>query len=143
MKKYENEKLEFVRTIASYDYLRACPQVRLFIACQSALETDYGKSAICLENYNLFGMKMPNYRPTTALGINRRHAKYKDYIGSYLDYCLWLAYNHCSQRALSDVDLFAKWISTKNYCPSPTYVDSIIALYRQYAPLLLNEFKLD
>lgn len=56
---------------------------------QIALETGMLTSAICLENSNLFGMKEPRVRETTALGTQRGHAHYHNYIDSIKDYKLW------------------------------------------------------
>jgi len=56
---------------------------------QIALETGMLTSAICNENRNLFGMKEPRIRETTALGTKRGHAYYKNYIDSIKDYKLW------------------------------------------------------
>jgi len=56
---------------------------------QIALETGMLTSAICLENSNLFGMKEPRVRETTALGTQRGHAYYHNYIDSIKDYKLW------------------------------------------------------
>jgi len=56
---------------------------------QVALETGMLTSAICQENNNLFGMKEPRVRETTALGTKRGHAFYHNYIDSIKDYKLW------------------------------------------------------
>jgi len=56
---------------------------------QIALETGMLTSAICQENSNLFGMKEPRVRETTALGTQRGHAFYHNYIDSIKDYKLW------------------------------------------------------
>ena len=56
---------------------------------QVLLETGQLSSAICHENNNLFGMKEPRVRSTTALGTKRGHAYYRSYIDSIKDYKLW------------------------------------------------------
>ena len=61
---------------------------------QIALETGMLTSAICQENSNLFGMKEPRVRETTALGTQRGHAFYHSYIDSIKDYKLWQDYSY-------------------------------------------------
>jgi len=56
---------------------------------QIALETGMLTSTICAENNNLFGMKEPRVRETTALGTKRGHAYYENYVDSIKDYKLW------------------------------------------------------
>jgi len=56
---------------------------------QVALETGMLSSTICSENNNLFGMKEPRVRETTALGTKRGHAYYENYVDSIKDYKLW------------------------------------------------------
>jgi len=56
---------------------------------QIALETGMLTSTICKENSNLFGMKEPRVRETTALGTKRGHAYYESYVDSIKDYKLW------------------------------------------------------
>lgn len=56
---------------------------------QIYLETANLTSPICLNNKNLFGMKFPGGRETTAIGVNRGHAVYANYIASIFDYSIW------------------------------------------------------
>ena len=56
---------------------------------QVMLETGALTSTICHENNNLFGMKEPRIRETTALGTKRGHSYYGTYIDSIKDYKLW------------------------------------------------------
>lgn len=58
---------------------------------QSMLETSNYKSPVFMQNHNLFGMKEPSIRPTTAVGTENGHAYYKDWRGSCVDYALWQA----------------------------------------------------
>lgn len=59
---------------------------------QARLETGNFTSAIFKENHNLFGMKMAEKRPTSALGINRGHAKYSNWRESVIDYALFQSF---------------------------------------------------
>jgi uncharacterized FlgJ-related protein len=64
----------------------AYPDVAL---AQAKIETGNFTSKIFRENNNMFGMKLPYRRATTAVGENRNHAKYTDWIQSIKDYKLW------------------------------------------------------
>jgi uncharacterized FlgJ-related protein len=65
------------------------PEVAL---SQARLETGNFTSAIFKENHNLFGMKMAELRPTSAIGINRGHAQYTDWKESVVDYALYQSF---------------------------------------------------
>lgn len=56
---------------------------------QSMIETGHFKSTIFKSNNNLFGMKLPKQRKTTAAGEQNGHAKYKTWLDSVKDYKLW------------------------------------------------------
>lgn len=59
---------------------------------QTWLETGNYKSNICIENNNLFGMRLPRVRKTTAIGENRNHAVYTHWKESVKDYKLYQEY---------------------------------------------------
>lgn len=61
------------------------------VYAQARLESANFTSVIFKENNNLFGMKFPERRPTTAIGVNRGHAVYKDWRHSVIDYALMQA----------------------------------------------------
>jgi len=56
---------------------------------QIFLETGNLKSDICINNNNLFGMRYPRVRQTTAIGIRKEHAHYRNFVESIRDYALW------------------------------------------------------
>jgi uncharacterized FlgJ-related protein len=58
------------------------------VLAQAKLETGNFTSAIFKENHNLFGMKLAEKRPTSAIGVNRGHAQYRDWRDSVIDYAL-------------------------------------------------------
>lgn len=64
------------------------------VLAQIRLETGNLSSLICRNNKNLFGMKYPKQRETTALGEQRGHAFYKSYAACIADYALWQKYNY-------------------------------------------------
>lgn len=59
------------------------------IVAQAGFETGNFTSTIFLENKNLFGMKLPKIRKTTAIGEARGHAVYKSWEDSIKDYWLY------------------------------------------------------
>jgi uncharacterized FlgJ-related protein len=59
------------------------------VLAQAKIETGNFTSVIFIENNNLFGMKLPERRKTTAVGENRNHAKYTSWVQSLLDYKIW------------------------------------------------------
>jgi hypothetical protein len=59
------------------------------VYAQALEETGRFNSTIFRENNNLFGMKMAWNRATTAIGINRGHAVYKNWKHSVIDYALF------------------------------------------------------
>lgn len=103
-----------------------------FIACQSALETDFGSSKICKENCNLFGMKNPVLRLTTSIGENRGHALYTSRFESIADYFLWLQWSKFNQSVLRDLDRFKVQLSRSSFNPNPDYVDSVNNVYQSF-----------
>jgi len=62
------------------------------VLSQARLETGNFTSAIFKENHNLFGMKMAELRPTSAIGINRGHALYTNWKESVVDYALFQSF---------------------------------------------------
>lgn len=56
---------------------------------QAKVETGNFRQWIFLENNNLFGMKYPKYRITTAIGENRGHAVYNTWQESVIDYAIY------------------------------------------------------
>lgn len=107
-------------------------EVARFIACQSSLETAEFKSAIYRENMNLFGMKMPKKRVTTAVKESRGHAAYASYFSSVFDYLLWLQMSGFTQNDLKDLGKFIARLEKSHYCPSYSYVQTIVSLYNKF-----------
>jgi len=62
------------------------------VLSQSRLETGNFQSDIFKENHNLFGMKLAETRPTSAIGENRGHAQYRNWKESVIDYALLQSY---------------------------------------------------
>lgn len=90
---------------------------------QAVLETGTFTSDIFFENNNLFGMKMPERRATTAIGINRGHATYKNWRSSVDDYALMqMAY----YKGLSETEYLEKL--GRIYATDPNYMVRLIEI---------------
>jgi uncharacterized FlgJ-related protein len=59
------------------------------MVAQARIETGWYTSKIFIHNNNLFGMKFPERRITTAIGSNRGHAQYISWQQSVADYKIW------------------------------------------------------
>jgi uncharacterized FlgJ-related protein len=59
------------------------------IYAQAVEETGRFKSPVFKQNNNLFGLKIPNLRPTLAIGENLNHAKFKNWRESLIERAMW------------------------------------------------------
>ena len=59
------------------------------VMAQAKIETGHFTSKVFKENHNLFGMKLPEQRNTTAIGEQNNHASYTSWRQSVIDYKLW------------------------------------------------------
>lgn len=109
------------------------PEIATFIACLSALETSYGLSRVFEENHNLFGMKFPKVRLTSAIGESRGHAKYSSQVSSICDFFYWLQFNGFRQKNLKGkLESFIIEFRKSPYNPSYSYVDTIIKIMSNF-----------
>lgn len=109
------------------------PDIALFIACQCAMESSYGKSVVALENYNIIGMKLPKNRLTCAIGEKHGHACYSNVYCSVMDFFYWLQWHGFNQRDLKkSLETYLKRFSVLGYCPSDNYINSIQSIYQSF-----------
>ena len=66
-------------------------------AAVAKFETGNYTSAVFEENNNLFGMRLPRKRPTTATGSNLGHAVFNSRLDSIYDLVMWLDYTNFPQ----------------------------------------------
>lgn len=87
-----------------------------FIVSVSAFETGGFRSPVLCENRNLFGMKLPIKRPTTAIGdLNRDgYAEYNTFEDSVTDFYLWQEYTNFPPYIFS-LRQFVKNMAERNY----------------------------
>lgn len=85
-----------------------------FITAQAAHETGNFTSKIFKQNNNLFGMKLPKKRKTTATGEKYGHATYESIQDSVKDYSLY--YKNMGYMAIyPTIDTFIKALVKRNY----------------------------
>lgn len=89
------------------------------VFAQAKLESSHFNSKIFRENHNLFGMKLPHKRKTTATGENRGHSVYSDWKSSVQDYKLW------QDRVIHKLNTKNKYYSYlgKSYAADQNYVN--------------------
>jgi len=91
------------------------------VMAQAKIETGHFTSKVFKENHNLFGMKLPKQRSTTAIGEQYNHAEYTSWRQSVVDYKLW------QDRVLTKVKsrrAYLKYLS-KYYATDKKYVTLI------------------
>jgi flagellum-specific peptidoglycan hydrolase FlgJ len=91
------------------------------MVAQSRLETGNYTSKVFREGRNLFGMKLPERRETTAVGEHRNHAKYTSWVSSVDDYKIW------QSNVLAKVRSKKQYLAYigKNYAENPKYLKLI------------------
>ncbi len=96
------------------------------VYAQAVQETGSFRSAIFIENNNLFGMKAAKVRATTNRGTNRGHAIYDSWYESVLDYALY------QSRYLGRLnrDQYFQYLR-QNYAEDPNYVNRLKAIIKR------------
>ena len=91
------------------------------MVAQSKIETAHYTSPIFKANKNLFGMKLPRIRETTAIGEQYNHADYISWQQSVVDYKLW------QDRVISKLNTKQKYLAYlhENYAENKQYVTLI------------------
>lgn len=131
----ESEKLEFIDKVVSAlsSYLpQAMDDVKYWIACQFALESNFGQSLLARNKHNYCGMCIPKSRISLNSAVSGNFAKYDCFLECVLDYCYWLAWNKFTYLDLFNLDLFTRKLIAKGYCPESDYVDRVYTLYNSF-----------
>ncbi len=87
------------------------------VLAQAKIESGNYTSKVFRENNNLFSMKEPNVRTTTALGTKNSHAYYSDWVSSVYDYAMFQ--NNRMQGVDSESKYYAKLAD--GYAADSTY----------------------
>jgi uncharacterized FlgJ-related protein len=91
---------KFIENISNTEFSSKNLQRLINILCkhpeivynQARLESNEFKSRLFLDYNNLFGMKVPSVRQTTAIGEAMGHAQYRHWSESVYDYMLYQQY---------------------------------------------------
>jgi len=91
------------------------PNLEKFLIAQSKFETANYTSNIFRENNNLFGMKLPKSRSTTATGENRGHATFKNTRDSVIDMTKWLNMYRSQAQRITTLSEYVTFLKSKRY----------------------------
>lgn len=103
-----------------------------FVACQFAIESNFGRSNLAILACNHSGMKVPSRRVCINIGSYKGFSKYSTLKQCILDFILWVFYNRPFIDDLSCVSSFMKFLDRTGYCPDEVYTRSIYSLYKKY-----------
>lgn len=129
-----NKKLDFLNLVVSLLPIHFDNEVAHFIACQFALESDFGQSAMSLCQNNFCGMKVPSLRATLCLNPDEKgkFAKYSGITSCVHDYVVWLVAMKFTRQDYNNIQVFSNHLKLSGYCPDPDYIDRINSIYNQY-----------
>jgi flagellum-specific peptidoglycan hydrolase FlgJ len=91
------------------------------VLAQAKLESGDFKSKMFRQNFNMFGMKLPRQRITTALGEKSGHAYYRDWIDCVHDYGMYQSAMMCNVN--NEVEYFTKL--DERYAEDTTYISKL------------------
>lgn len=99
----------------------------------SAFETGNWTSKIFHKNHNLFGMKLPKKRNTTAIGEDYGHAKYRNNEQSIIDFVQYLDQLYYP-KYFNDLFHFVSTMKQKGYFQASLsdYYTGVQTRYRKY-----------
>jgi len=97
------------------------------VLAQAKLESGTFTSKIFKQNNNMFGMRMPRQRPTTAISEQNGFAVYRDWKDCLYDYALYQAY--AMQTVDSETEYFTRL--EEKYCTDTGYVASVKDLIKR------------
>lgn len=129
-----SDKLVFVDSVVNYlrIYLPdASDEVRYWIACQFALESNFGLSYQAKKNNNYDGMKIPQIRPSLNTALAGSFSAFTSLECCVIDYCYYLCYNHVTRYQLFHLELFTARLKSLKYCPDSDYIDKVNSLFNQ------------
>lgn len=130
----EETKQIFIKTWSTYlrTYCRTIsPDVAEYIACQFALESNFGNSKLAKEQNNITGMRRPLVRPTCSLDTQTHFATYQNQSFGVLDFLLCLSFHKLQAYNLDTIKHY-KAATEKWYCPERDYHTKIQFIYSQF-----------
>lgn len=113
------KKMTIINDIGKDLYLRLIENgfnlnMSRFLTAQAAHETGNFTSTIFKNNHNLFGMKLPRVRQTTAIGSSKGHAVYASIEDSIKDMALYLK-SMGYLASYTTIAAYVKELKVKNY----------------------------
>lgn len=119
LRKSQVEKMETIANYAQRQHVSV--DSSQFIAAQAAHETGGFKSELMKNFNNLFGMKYPRLRHTTAIGkTGNGYASYRRDSDSVDDLILWLQYNNVPYNDFTNLNQYVNALKQKNYFEDST-----------------------
>lgn len=97
------------------------------VYAQAVLESGAFKSKLANLNNNLFGMRMPMQRRTTAIGKSRGYSIYKNWKQSVADYKLWQ--NNLFKKKVMSLYEYKKYLNSR-YSESKNYTAKLNSIIR-------------
>ena len=105
------------------------------VFAQALLESGNFTSYLCQKQNNLFGMKMPYKRETTAIGKNKNgYAKYSSWHDSVQDYLLFQ--NYVMRKKEMTREEYLSYIG-KYYAADKKYIIKIKSKIKEYKELFI------
>jgi hypothetical protein len=89
---------------------------------QAVLETGNFTSELFFYGNNLFGMRLPRTRNTTATGEFQYHARYYHWFDSVLDYKLWQVFY---ARLSYDLSNYLEFLTIIRYATDQNYINKL------------------
>lgn len=96
------------------------------VMAQAILESNNFTSSLMKSNNNIFGMKFPGQRPTTAIGVCKGYAKYISIFSSIEDYAL---FQEKFMQVNSEEQYYSKL--AKSYASDKKYIHKLKVIVNQ------------
>ena len=130
------EQFNFIESVSKHWFIRVLfePNVRDFIACQFALESNFGTSRYAKVMHNYSGMKKPFKRlhyGANELNNKTEFQNYASFDFCVFDYIAWFFYTRPRQNCWYDLDAFKIHLENVGYCPEKGYINKINLIYLQ------------
>lgn len=107
------------------DYFASEMDIKYWYNVRKQIIIESGFSSDLLrDGNNLFGMKYPGQRETTAIGEIYGHAKYSHWVYSLYDYKIWQELK-LKLNPLKKGESYGQWLKRINYAESDTYIQSL------------------
>ena len=105
------------------------------VFAQAVLESGHFKSQLFLNNNNLFGMKTPKRRETTAINKGKSgYALYKSWDSSVDDYRLWQEFTLKNKEDITEKEYFS--LLGRVYASDKSYVETLKKVIIEHQEIL-------